>query len=194
MSAALGGIVGLYIAPAVFPLGLVDVLVISILPAVMVTLALNADRWSRSVVVVYALLAASSFLFPFYIPGPAAGFRQPAEPLHFLLSAVYWFVPLVMVIAPQGRAALARWVRSDYRGLRCTGIFLSTLIGLFMWWICWTRPYWFLFRYPAALGIATFIRYAWWVPALAVLTTAMAVPILEVLPRRDLPRSSRIPG
>lgn len=190
-AAVIGAMVGLFIAPAAFPLGLLDVLVTGISPALLVALAVNNDRYWRFTVAIYAVLAAFCFLFPFYIPGALAGFAQPPEPLHFLLGALYWLIPLVVVATRFGREVVPNWVRSKDRKQKYFGIFVSIFCGLLIWWILWTRPYWYLFRYPAALGIATFISYSWWVPTLSLITTAITIPILEALERSDLARVQR---
>jgi len=190
-ASAIGGLIGMFIAPAAFPLGLLDVLVTAVAPAVMVGLAVNNDRYWRITIPLYALMAAFCFLFPFYIPGAAAGFEQPSEPLHFFVSAIYWFVPLVVVVTSFGRKVVPEWARSKDKRQKYLGILVSVLIGLLVWWIPWTRPYWYLFKYPAALGIATFIGYSWWVPTLAAITTAITIPILEALERSGLPKVGR---
>ncbi|MFO8059924.1 MAG: hypothetical protein R6U70_04635 [Bacillota bacterium] len=181
-AAAAGGVLGMFLTPAAFPLGSLDVLVTAISPAVMVALAASADPHWRIAGIVYTAIAALGFLFPFHVPGEAAGFGRPPEPLHFILCAMYWFIPLMAVFTSSGRTIVSRWVRCGQRRRKYPGVFMCILAGLFMWWITWTLPYWYLFHYSAALGMATLIRYSWWIPALAAVTTALAIPVLELFP------------
>ncbi len=83
---------------------------------------------------------------------------------------------------------MPRWVRSDQRVERYGGVFLIVMAALFVWWLPWTRPYWYREGFSAALGVTTHLRYVWWVPALSGVTAIITIPIVEALERSGLPK------
>lgn len=190
-AALIGGLIGMFLAPAGFPLGLVDVLVTAITPALFVALTVNNDKFWKWNLVLMAIAGAIGLLVPFYVPGPAAGFEKPANLVYPALSAIYWLPSLVIILTPLGRKYVPEWSRSGNRTLQYLGILIAYLAALWIWWNPWTRPYWYVFKYPLALGIATCIGYSWWVPALSVVITAITIPILEALKRSGLPKVER---
>lgn len=188
LAAAIGGLIGMFLAPAGFPLGLGDVVLTGLLPAVCVGLMVNSDRyalWAGLLVIANGIF---SFLFPFYVPGRAAGFEAPPEPVYSLLGAYYWLPPLIVALTPIGRRFISGACRSGDRRRKYIGVLLAILMGLLVWWSPWSRPYWYLLEYAPGLAVTTLIGYLWWVPALAAIVTAITVPILEALGRSGLPR------
>ncbi|MDI3317217.1 MAG: hypothetical protein QJR14_06340 [Bacillota bacterium] len=190
-ASVIGGLIGMFIAPAAFPLGIVDVLETGIAPAFFTALMLNNDRYYAWNIPILAIFSAFAVLFPYYIPGPAAGFPYPPEPLYVLISAIYWLPTLVVAILPFGRRTLPAWARSDEPRRRYFGLLIILVLSLYMWWNPWTRPYWYVFHYPVKLALATFVGYIWWVPALSVITAVLAAAILEALKRSGLPKVER---
>lgn len=188
VAAIIGGLIGMFIAPAAFPLQLVDVIIGGAAPAIFVALAINNDRYWKITVPVFALVGLFGILFPYYVPGAAAGFGQPPQPLYLLLTAIYWLPPLIITATPLGIRYVPQWARQTDRVKRYIGIFLAMLAGMLIWWIPWTRPYWYVFNYSVDLGIATHIGYSWWVPALTAITTVITIPIIEALARSGLPK------
>ncbi|MCS6964288.1 MAG: hypothetical protein NZM16_09605 [Thermoflexus sp.] len=188
VAAVLGGLIGMFIAPAAFPLQLVDVILTGALPALFVALVIHNDRWWKYAVPLAVLVGIFGTLFPFYVPGPAAGFSYPPQPTQFLLAGYYWIIPLIVLATPLGRRLFPTWARSSDRRLRYLGIFFSYYIGMLLWFLPWSLPYWYVFKYEVALGIATYIGYTWWVPAFAAVTTIITIPLLEALSRSGLPR------
>lgn len=191
LSAVIGGLIGMFIAPAGFPLGIIDVLETGIAPAFFVALMINGDRYYYLNIAMVAVFAVFAVVFPYYWPGPAAHFPNPPEPLFVLLSAIYWLPSLIVAISPLGRRILPQWARSEDRRRRYFGILIATMAALYIWWNPWTRPYWYVFKYPMNVAIATFIGYSWWVPVMSVICTAISVPLLEALKRSGLPKVGR---
>lgn len=187
-AAVIGGLIGMFIAPAAFPLQLVDVILTGALPALYVSVAIHNDRWWKWGVPLAVLTGIFGFLFPFYVPGAAAGFGQPPQPTQFLLSGYYWIIPLIVLVTPLGRRIFPAWARSTDRKSRYLGIFLCYLTGMLLWWLPWSLPYWYVFKYEVALGIATYIGYTWWVPVFAAVTAVITIPLLEALSRSGLPK------
>ncbi|MBT9260380.1 MAG: hypothetical protein KM310_11635 [Clostridiales bacterium] len=187
LAAIIGGFIGMFIAPAGFPLQVVDVLLTAVLPAVAVGAVIHR-RYFIWALLLSLLNAAFAIFFPFYLPGAAAGFQAPPEPVFSLLSAYYWAPPLIVILTPIGRRWLPQLAQSEDRRQKYLGIFLAILTGLFIWFNPWSRPYWYILKYAPSLGVATLIGYTWWVPTLALVITIIAVPLLEALSRSGLPK------
>jgi hypothetical protein len=192
VSATVGGIIGMFIAPGAFPLQLVDVILTGTLPAMVVALMVNAhQRWGLAVAWTI-LVGIIGTLFPFYVPGASAGFAQPPNAVvYFLLVAYYWAIPLIVLLTPLGRRLIPEWARSEDRQRKYIGLLLAFLLGLFTWFLPWSLPYWYVYEYTPAAGVATLIGYMWWVPLFAVVIAIIAVPLVEALRRSGLPK---IPG
>ncbi len=192
VAATVGGVIGMFIAPAAFPLQLVDVILTGTLPAFTVGLMINAHkRWGLALGWCI-LVGIVGTLFPFYVPGASAGFAAPANPLvHLLLVAYYWAIPLVVLLTPFGRKTVPEWARGQERKTKYIGMAVAVIAGLFTWFLPWSIPYWYVFQYEPSMGVATLIGYLWWVPLFALVITIIAVPLVEALKRSGLPK---IPG
>ena len=192
VAATVGGVIGMFIAPAAFPLQLVDVLLTGTLPAAVVALFMNAHRYGWLAAVWCILVGILGTLFPFYVPGASAGFANPENPVtYFLLVAYYWAIPLIILLLPLGRSKIPEWARSDVRKTKYLGLTLVFLLGLFTWFLPWSLPYWYVYQYEPSMGTATLIGYTWWVPLFALAIAVITVPLVEALKRSGLPK---IPG
>src|SRR3989304_2473010 len=80
VSALVGGVIGMFIAPAAYPLQVVDVFLNAVLPAPFVAPMIRADRYWKVNVPLFVVIGIAGWLVPFYIPGEAAGFRQGPGP------------------------------------------------------------------------------------------------------------------
>jgi len=187
-SSVVGGLIGMFLAPGAFPLGLVDVGLNTVLPAFLVSLIILNTRYWKVSVPVAVVIGLFGALFPFYIPGAAAGFDRPQEPLYTILASIYWLPSLIILATPLGTRMIPAWLVSGDRRLKYTGIFLAFLTAMWLWWNPWSKIYWYLFRYAPALGVATTIAYLWWIPALALVITIITMPLLEALGRSGLPK------
>ena len=188
IAAFIGGIIGMFIMPAAFPLGLLDVFFTGILPSITVSLTIRDDKFRYITVPLFAVIGIFFTIFPYYWPGAAAGLEtNPPEPLYTLLAAWYWVPWLVIEASPLGTKIVPKWSLESSKK-RYWGIFIAVLSGMMIWWMPWAIVYWYLLHYPIALAIATFIAYSWWVPVLSIITTIIAVPIVEGLRRSGLPK------
>jgi len=190
-AAVIGGFIGMFIAPGGFPLGVADVVLNSVLPATVVTLFINNDRYWVWNIVLIVTAALMNLFFPYYIPGAAAGFETPPQPLFWLLSAYYWLPPLIVAITPLGRRLIPQWLRGEVRSRKYAALIISLTAGLLAWWIPWSHIYWYVFKFPAALGVATFIGYTWWVPVVALITAVISMALVEALGRTGMRRIQR---
>lgn len=191
-AATVGGVIGMFIAPAAFPLQLVDVVLTGTLPAFAVGLMMNANKRWLVAVIWSVVVGIFGTLFPFYVPGSAAGFAQPTNPITYILMvAFYWLIPLLIIISPLGRRMMPEWVRGTDRKYKYIGIALTFITGLFTWFLPWSLPYWYVFQYEPSVGVATLLGYMWWTPLFALAITIITVPLIEALRRSGLPK---IPG
>ncbi|MBE3589885.1 MAG: hypothetical protein IMW98_03545 [Firmicutes bacterium] len=187
-AAVVGGVIGMFLAPAGFPMGLLDVLLTGVLPAVYTASIAHLNKNRLLSYLLGVVSAAFAVLFPFYIPGASAGFQAPPEPLYQALSAIYWLPSLVVIFSPIGTRLIPSLVASEARPRKYAGIFIILLSALWLWFNPWAKPYWYIQHYVPAAGVATLIGYSWWVPALSAVVTAISVPVLEALSRSGLPK------
>jgi hypothetical protein len=191
-AATVGGVIGMFIAPAAFPLQLVDVFLTGTLPAFAVGLMMNANKNGLMAIIWCVAVGIFGTLFPFYVPGSAAGFSQPTNAVsYFLMVAFYWLIPLLIIISPLGRKLMPEWVRGTDRKYKYIGIALTFITGLFTWFLPWSLPYWYVSQYEPSVGVATLLGYMWWTPLFALAITIITVPLIEALRRSGLPK---IPG
>ncbi len=188
VAAIIGGFIGLFIAPAASPMGLIDVCLTAVYPALLVGLMLRNGRLWKFTVPFFILNGILGYLVPFYLPGAAGGFGRVPEPVYFLLAAFYWVPSTVIAAIPLGTRLIPQWIVSKNRVQRYGGIFLAVLVSLLIWWLPWTRVYWYAFNFSAELGVATHIAYSWWVVVLSLITAAITIPLVEALERSGLPK------
>jgi hypothetical protein len=65
------------------------------------------------------------------------------------------------------------------------------LMGIEVFYYWWGAPYWYIFNYPVALAYVANLGYTWWWPILCIITTIIAIPVVEALKRSGLPRIPR---
>ncbi len=189
IAAAVGGFIGMFISPATFPLGPVDVLLTGIFPAFYTALAINADEDRYWLLAIISWVGTGIFasVYPYMWPGIEG---TSWVPLVAILGAYYWLPWLIILITPL-RTRIAEWARSEEPKMRYIGVFLAALIGLMAWYLPWSLPYWQILSYTVEFGITVHIGYTWWVPTMAIITTLISVPVVEAMARSGLPRIPR---
>jgi len=187
LAAFVGGLIGMFVSPAAYPLGLLDVILTATLPAVFVTLTVNNDKYWFITIPVFIAMGLWLLVFPYYWPGEAAGFSAPPQPYFTAIAAWYWIPWLIIMGSPFGIKLLPKWSRETGKK-QYIGVFLTLLSSMMVWAIPWFLPYWYLFSYPGTLAAAVLTAYSWWFPALSVIITIITIPIIEGLKRSGLPR------
>ena len=187
LAAFVGGLIGMFVSPAAYPLGLLDVILTATLPAVFVTLTINNDKYWFLTIPVFIAMGLWLLVFPYYWPGEAAGFSSPPQPYFTAIAAWYWVPWLIIMGSPFGIKLLPKWARKTGKK-QYVGVFLTLLSSMMVWAIPWFLPYWYLFSYPGTLAAAVLTAYSWWFPALSVIITIITIPIIEGLRRSGLPR------
>lgn len=190
IAAILGGFIGMFVSPAMFPLGLLDVVLTGILPAVFVALMFNTDKaldWILTILAV-ALTGIMFIVFPYIWPtiaGSSAGI------VYWSTTLVFWVPWLIILLTPLGKSWIPEWARGEDPKKQYFAVFLGILMALEVFYYWWGAPYWYIFAYPIDLAIVTNLGYLWWWPILAAITTIIAIPLVEALKRSGLPRIPR---
>ncbi|MFO7836495.1 MAG: hypothetical protein R6V83_07565 [Candidatus Thorarchaeota archaeon] len=190
LAAVIGGFVGMFLSPATFPLGPLDVLLTGIFPAFFTAFAINGDEreyWVLAIII-WIVVAIFATVFPYIWPGIAG---QPWKPLVAILGAYYWLPWFVLILLPTGTKYIPEWARGDDRPKRYISVFFAIMIGLMAWYLPWGTVYWLILEYAVDFGIVVHISYTWWVPTMAAITTFIAIPVIEALERSGLPRIPR---
>ena len=191
IAAVIGGFIGMFISPAMFPLGLLDVVLTGILPAVFVALFMNVDdnRWYLLTVIAVIFTTIMWFVYPYIFPGVPG---QTPDALFYLSTTFFWLPWLILLFTPVLKTWVPEWSRLDDPKKRYIGVFLGVLAGIEIFYYWWTAPYWQIFAYPIELSFTSnMFGYSWWWPVLSILTTVIAIPVIEALKRSGLPRIPR---
>lgn len=144
-----GGLVGMFIAPGAFPLGLIDI----ILSAAIIGLSagLIAKRWRWVFLAWWIFNILLIIFYPFRIPGEAAGIAPPEEPT-YTLSWWYVFLGFItwLVLGPLTTNLLHKWAKED------SPVALQTIALILMGFITrtsmqplWALPYNHILEWPS---------------------------------------------
>ncbi len=147
----IGGVIGLFIAPAAFPFGPIDIFVAGVMPALASGLMARKSRWAA--LVVWIIGWAMVILLPYRLPGEAGGFAPPPEPAYILsywysiLGFVMW---LVWAFTPVGE-----WIYRDKPvAKQVAGFLWVAWLGTTLLNVTWVPPQYYLLQLPAEGGIA----------------------------------------
>ena len=148
IAAFVGGLIGMFIAPGAFPLGLVDVILSGAIFGLAAGLMTKKMRWVFLVwwIVNLALVA----FFPYRIPGASAGFDAPVEP-GYTLSWTYVFIAFVvwLIFGPLTTDFLHKWAKKGSPiWLQTTSLLLYAFIYRSSMQPLWSLPYYYIFKWP----------------------------------------------
>jgi len=187
IAALIGGILGMFVNPAAFPMGIFDVIVVGTVPALFSGFVFNGNkfRYWVSFVFIYIINAAFAELVPFYLPGKAAGFVIPSQPKYFYVVAIFW-APALTIYILIGRYIL-KWSSKGNKIRR----YAITYVGLLIAILCWGLPYWYLYAYvlkltPEVVMAGYLVWQSWVMPLIAFVATVIVIPLIDVLKRSPL--------
>lgn len=182
-AAVVGGIIGMFIAPPAYPLGIVDVTLVVILPSIFVGLALNMKKYKWIFLGWQLLMTISFFVALFYYPGVVGGWPPIPTNMYVLSTLYYWLIPLIVLLSPIGTKYIYEWSRGSNARKRTIGVFLGSWMAMNAWYVSpayWA--YWILFAFPSPLlYLMAWGIYTWYMPLFAVIITLITVPIVEAL-------------
>lgn len=194
VAAIVGGIIGMFIAPPAYPLGIVDATLVVVLPAIFVGLAMNMKKAKWIFLGWQILMTALFFGALFFYPGVSGGWPPVPTSSFFLASLYYWLLPIVVLLSPLGTKYIYDWSRSTNARQRSIGIFLGSWMAMNAWYISpsyWL--YWILFAFPSPLlYLMAWGIYTWYMPLFAILMTLIAVPITEALRRSGMAKPPNV--
>jgi len=187
-AAIVGGIIGMFIAPPAYPLGIVDATLVVVLPSIFVALAFNMKKCKWIFLGWQLLNTAAFFIALYFYPGVVGGWPPISTSSYFLSTLYYWLLPIIVLLSPLGTKYVYNWSRSAKPRQRTIGIFIGTWMAMNSWFISpsyWL--YWILFAYPSALlYLMAWGIYTWYMPLFAILMTLITVPITEALRRSGM--------
>lgn len=144
-----GGLVGMFIAPGAFPLGLVDILLSATI--IGFSYGLMAKRWRWLFLAWWIINLILVAVYPFRIPGSAAGFAPPEEP-QYTLSWWYVFLGFLtwLALGPLTTNLLHKWSsRGSSTVMQTIGLVLIGFVGRTAFQPLWSLPYYHILEWPA---------------------------------------------
>lgn len=189
IAALVGGLIGMFINPATYPFGFVDVFFVGMTPAIFCGFAFKGtSRVFRIIYIIILLLSGiMAGIVPYYYPGASKGFGTPTQPYYLLLVA-FFFVPwLIVYILPIGTKYIAQWVNSENAGYRFAGSFFGMLIGLIPWSLWMIAPAAFALNMSPELAIAAWLFAAWSRVVLAIIAAIIVVLLIPALSKSGMP-------
>jgi len=188
ISAFVGGIIGMFIAPPAYPLGIIDAFFVTCMPAIVVGLAFNTKKYWKVFLGLEILVTAVFYVVLFYYPGVSGGWPPVPVEMYIIASLWYWLVPLAVLASPLGTKYIYNWSRSTDVKQRFIGIFLAGWMAMNAWYLTpsfWL--YWILFEFPSALlYVMIWGIYTWYMPVFALIITFITAPITEALRRSGM--------
>jgi hypothetical protein len=148
IAAFVGGLIGMFIAPGGFPLGLVDVILSGAIFGL--SAGLMSKKWRWLFLIWWVINLAMVFLFPYRIPGGAGGFGAPEEP-GYTLSWTYVLLAFVLwiILGPLTTNLLGKWAKHNSSlVLRTVSLFLIAYIARSSMQPMWSLPYYYIFEWP----------------------------------------------
>jgi len=134
-AAIVGGIIGMFISPPAYPLGIVDAVCVVVLPSIFVGLALNMKKYKWIFLGWQILMTIIFFVVLYYYPGVVGGWPPIPEGTYFLSTLYYWLLPIIVLLSPIGTKYIYNWARSTNARQRSIGVFLGTWMAMNGWYI-----------------------------------------------------------
>lgn len=182
VAGTIGGVIGMMISPASYPLQFVDVLLSgSFMP---LAWGLMLPKYRKLLLVVYPILTIGLWAVPYYLPGPAGGFSTAPEP-QYLLSTNYGWVGLFMFLF--GAPAIWRMIESENSRKVIIGLALNSFMACVLWAMPWFYLYYWLLRFPVETALLM-NNLAWINPTIPVVIacTAIAFFLLRAIRKGNL--------
>ena len=145
IAAFVGGLVGMFIAPGAFPLGITDVILSGAIFGL--SAGLMTRKWRWVFLIWWIINLAMVFLYPYQVPGGLGAPEQPAYILswtYVLLAFVVW-----LVLGPLTTDLLSKWAsRGSTRVMQAVSLLLMAWIARSSIQPIWSLPYAHVFQWP----------------------------------------------
>ncbi len=143
VAGTIGGVIGMMISPAAYPLGFLDILLSgSIMPMVW---GLMQPKYYKWLLIFYPINELVYFVVPYYYPGTRIGLSAPIEPYYTLSRHAAILATIVFLFF--GRKSM-RMVESPNARTHIIGLVLVNYLANAMWSAPWSWPYTLLFKIP----------------------------------------------
>lgn len=189
LAALVGGVIGMFVNPAAYPFGILDVFFVAVLPALFCMLATRGHQ--ITVRISYTILMIVSGLFaelvPYYYPGEAAGFTSPPQPVYSLLVAFFWIPWILIYLSPLGTRLVSTWLSGNQSRGRFFGAVIGTLCGLMPWSLWMIAPAALVLKLSPELAVAGWVFAALSRTLLALVSAAVAAVLVGALSKSGLP-------
>jgi hypothetical protein len=181
-----GGLIGMFISPGSYPLGLIDVMLSGVLLPIFWGLA--KPHYRKYYIPFTLLWIVYYFLVPYYIPGEAGGFGGVRQPMYFL-SFIWGPVGLVFVILMQ--KTLLKWMKAANTGKRLLGYILYMVGPTSAWLLPWIGVYFLALKYPAPTAeLNNWVAWYFYILPISVATGVVAMLLIQALEKSGLRRIS----
>ena len=169
VSGTIGGVIGMMISPASYPLGFVDVM----LSGAFMPLAwgLLQPKYRKLLFIAYPILTLGLWLVPYYVPGAAGGFEAVPEPAYFITTNYAWVGLIIFLFfAP----TVWKMYESADKTKHIIGLALNNFMACVLWAPIWFYGYYLLFKFPHELSM-TMNSLAWINPTIPVVIAVTAI-------------------
>jgi hypothetical protein len=181
VAGVIGGLIGMFISPGSYPLGLLDVFLSG--AALPIFYGLAHPRYRKYYIPLVVLLIVWIAINPYFWPGAAGGF-EPADPT-YLLSFLWGPVGLIVYLLFQKRAL--RMTENSKIPTQFIGYLLYLFGPLTAWLIPWENVYKIMLKFPLQVArlenIFSWIQY---IPAMLVGAAIVSLLLINALRRSKL--------
>jgi hypothetical protein len=183
----IGGLIGMFISPGSYPLGLIDVMLSGALLPVFWGLA---KPYFHKIYIPWTVLWILYYFFvPFYVPGQAAGFGAVRQPM-YTLSFIWGPLGLIFVILMQ--KTLLKWMKDPGAGKRLAGYILYMAGPTSAWLLPWIGVYFWALNYPPQTAeLNNWVAWYFYIIPISVATGVVAMLLIRALEKSGL---QRVPG
>ena len=183
----IGGIIGMFISPGSYPLGLIDVMLSGTLLPVFWGLA---KPYYRKIYIPWTVLWILIYLLvPFYIPGTAGGFGAVQEPIYFI-SFIWGPAGLIFYILFQ--TTLLKWMQEPGFAKRLIGYILYMVAPCSGWLLPWIGLYFYFLHYPPETAqLNNFVAWYFYLIPISLVTGIVGMLLIRALEKSGL---RRVPG
>jgi len=183
----IGGLIGMFISPGSYPLGLIDVMLSGTLLPIFWGLA---KPYYHKFYIPWTVLWIVYYLFvPFYLPGKAAGFGEVRQPM-YTLSFIWGPLGLIFLILMQ--KTLLKWMKDPGTGKRLAGYILYMVGPTSAWLLPWIGVYFWILKYPPQTAeLNNWVSWYFYIIPISIATGIVGMLLIRALEKSGL---RRVPG